>query len=405
MARHNLGTVLSFEFRRTVGRRRFWISTLIVPVAVGIVLAMVYLSNSASTRSEDALKDSRLAFSYTDESGLISRGIAARFGGSPATDPDRALAAVKAGAADAYFTYPADPRAPIQVHGLDKGLFENGKYEAIARQLLTLSAQERIGDPDLAAAAQDTATIDAVTYRDGLPAGGINEAIPPLAFLAIFYLTIMLMGNHMLNSTLEEKENRVTEMILTTMSASTLVIGKFLSLIAAGILQILLFSSPFIIGYLFFREELNFPNLDLSSLVFDPGAITVGALLLTGGFLLFTATLVAAGAALPTAKDAGAVFGTMMGLIFVPFYVFSLIASNPQAPVVQVFTFFPYSAPVTAMLRNGFGSLAGWEAAVIVAELFALAALMFALAVRIFRHGSIAYTSKVSLGSVLGRGR
>jgi ABC-2 type transport system ATP-binding protein len=59
-----------------------------------------------------------------------------------------------------------------------------------------------------------------------------------------------------------------------------------------------------------------------------------------------------------TAKDAGTFTGFMMAMIFIPFYIVTLIISTPQALIVQIFTYFPFSAPVTALLRNGFGSLA-----------------------------------------------
>ncbi|MEO6996666.1 MAG: ABC transporter permease, partial [Terracoccus sp.] len=137
----------------------------------------------------------------------------------------------------------------------------------------------------------------------------------------------------------------------------------------------------------------------------QPGPMITGALLLFGGFLLFTGTLVAAGAIMPTAKEAGSIFGAMMVLLFVPFYALSLVVSDPTSPIVQVFTFFPYTAPFTAMLRNGLGSLPGWQAAIVITELIVLGSLVLLLAVRIFRYGSIQYTSKVSLTSALGRRR
>src|SRR5450756_1249963 len=96
----------------------------------------------------------------------------------------------------------------------------------------------------------------------------------------------------------------------------------------------------------------------------------VGALLLLGGFILFTGTLVAVGAVMPTAKEAGPVFASLMVVIFVPFYVVTLIVSDPHALIVQIFTYIPFSAPVTAMLRNGFGSLSSIESAIVIAELF-----------------------------------
>ena len=167
-------------------------------------------------------------------------------------------------------------------------------------------------------------------------------------------------------------------------------------------MQILLFTTPVLVAYLFFRDQLALPEprpLPLSSC--DPGRMITGGLLLFGGFLLFTGTLVAAGAIMPTAKEAGSIFGAMMLLLFVPFYALSLVVSDPTSPIVQIFTFFPYTAPFTAMLRNGLGSLPTWQAATVITELIVLGTLVLLLAVRIFRYGSIQYTSKVSLTSVL----
>jgi ABC-2 type transport system permease protein len=98
--------------------------------------------------------------------------------------------------------------------------------------------------------------------------------------------------------------------------------------------------------------------------------MTVGALLLLGGFTVFTGVLVAIGAIMPTVKDAGTIFGPLMALIFVPIYAMSLIISDPHAPIVQISTYFPLSAPVTALLRNGFGTLTPVEATIVIAELF-----------------------------------
>jgi ABC-2 type transport system permease protein len=57
---------------------------------------------------------------------------------------------------------------------------------------------------------------------------------------------------------------------------------------------------------------------------------------------------------------------------------------------------------VTALLRNGFGSLGTVEACIVIAILYVGSALMFRLAVRLFQHGSVSYHSKVSIRTALG---
>jgi ABC-2 type transport system permease protein len=221
----------------------------------------------------------------------------------------------------------------------------------------------------------------------------------------VFILVIMLLSNQMLSSTLEEKENRVTEMVLTTVDPTTLILGKIVALFGMGLVQVLVFLAPVVAGYLFFRDRLAIPEVDLSEVQVDAPTMVVAVLLLVGGFVLVTGVLVAIGAIMPTAKDAGVVFGPLIFAMFVPFYIVSLIISDPQALIVQVFTYFPLTAPVTAMLRNALGTLEPWAAGVVIAELFVLGAVVLRVAVHLFRHGSTAYTDKLDLRAALGRAR
>jgi ABC-2 type transport system permease protein len=401
---HNLGTVVGFEFMRTIKKRGFIIATLAIPVVFAIIFALVYASNSSTSANADAQKNSALTFTYTDASGLIPAPLAQAAGGTPTSDPAAALEAVKNGSSEAYFAYPADPATqPVKVYGADKGMFENGKYEAVAKHLLTTAAQSRVNSPEVTAALSGGVKFDAETYRGGRVSGGIGSVIPPLLFLVIFYVSIILLSNQMLNSTLEEKENRVTEMILTTLNPTTLITGKIISLFAVGLLQIAVFLTPIAVAYFLFRDSVSLPDLDLSSLVFEPVPMITGLLLLLGGFTLFTGVLVAIGAIMPTAKEAGTIFGPLMALIFVPFYAVSLIVSDPEALIVQVFTYFPLTAPVTALLRNGFGTLGPVESAIVIAEVFIAGILVLRLAVHLFRYGSIEYGRKLSIAGTFRR--
>jgi ABC-2 type transport system permease protein len=404
MARHNLRTVISFEVTRTLKKRRFWIATLIVPVALAIVALLVGSSSAATDTSVNAQKNAKFTFSYTDASGYVLPAVVKAIGGTEATSPSAAIAAVKAGKLDAYFDYPANPvKQHVKVYGVDEGIFNNGKYSSVATQILVASTEAKINNKTLTALAQGNLQIDSTTYKNGQVSGGIAGVIPPLLFLVLFYLIIILLGNQMLTSTLEEKENRVTEMILTTMNATTLVIGKVLSLFIVGLVQMIVFAIPVVLGYVFLRTTLSLPSFDLSTFQLNPEQMIVGALMLLGGFILFTGTLVAVGAVMPTAREAGQIFGIMMVLIFIPFYVVAQVVSDPNAVIVQIFTYFPYSAPVTAMLRNGFGSLALWQAIIVLAELYVIGFAVLRLGVQLFRYGSIEYTKKLSLRTVFVR--
>ena len=103
------------------------------------------------------------------------------------------------------------------------------------------------------------------------------------------------------------------------------------------------------------------------------------------------------------ARDAGPIFAVLMVLIFIPFYIVPLIISDPTAPIVQTFSWFPYSAPVTALLRNAFGVLPLWQGIAIAVELLFLAVVVLRVAVQLFRYGSIEYSRRVSLTDAFSR--
>ena len=402
MPRHALRHVVEFEVRRTLTKRKFWLATLFVPVVLILVFGISIVSSSSSQDAAQAQSGERFAFEYVDPSGLVDPALATAAGGIVVASTDQGIAHVKSGAVEAFFAYPADPTAQaIEVYGVNGGIFANAKYSAQASSLLQDSATAKIGSTRLSAIARGTFTTHTTTFQYGSVAGGIESVIPPLIYLLLLYIVVILMGNQMLSATVEEKENRVTEMILTTIRATTLLVGKVISLFIVGFVQMLVFVIPIAVGYVFFRDKLNIPEVDFSALEFQSRPMIVGALILLGSFSLFTATAVAVGAAMPTVKDAGPVYTGVILTLFLPIYAVSLIVSSSGSPVVNALTFFPYTAPVTALLRNAFGSLPLWIAVVDIVMLFALSALVLRIAVQIFKYGSIEYSGRVSLRGVL----
>lgn len=404
MARHNLRTVIAFEFRRAVTKRSFWAITLFVPLFVIALGALIIGGSVSSQTTADAQKNSRFEFLYTDHSGLVDPTIAKQAGGTEIRSEAEGVEEVQIGGTPAYFIYPADPaKEPIKVYGEDAGVFQNGKYSAVAESVLSTSVEHSMSDPTGVAILQGHVNSSTTTFKDGKVAPGFEAILPALIFLAAFFVVIVFLGNQMLNSTLEEKENRVTEMILTTINPTNLLLGKVISLFGVGLIQLAVYAVPLVIGFVFFRGQLDVPALDLTGLVFDPQKMIVGALILVGGFALFIGSLVALGAIMPTAKDAAPLMSVVIFAVVVPLYASSYALSSPQSPIVQVLAYFPYTAPIMALILNAFGSLPLWQAIVIIAELFALSYVVLRIAVRLFRYGSIEYTSKVRIRDVLGR--
>lgn len=405
MNAHNFGTVLAFELRRTLLRPVYWLTTLSVPLLMIAIMALTIFSNSsAASQAESAAEG--VTFAYADASGIVVPEVAARLGGTPAPDPAAAAQAVRDGTSDAFISVPADPTAePVSVVARDDGLFNSGHWGALGERLVQESAAARIGDPRLASLTRSV-PVTLELWKDGRLSPGVAGAILPGFFLVLLYAAILMLGQQMLNITVEEKENRVTEMILTTIKPSVLILAKVVAVIIAGVVQVAVFMIPALVwlgvtgGAAIAGAPSGAGAALPSTLVVDPGAIAIAALLFVGGFSLFTALLVTVGAMMPTVKDASSAFAAVILLMFLPLYMLQVIASDPSAVVTQVLTYFPVTAPITAQIRNATGTLSLPEALIALVVLYVSAGVLLWLAVRLFGQGSISYNSRLRLSAL-----
>ncbi len=410
-SRHNLVTVMAFEFKRTVLKPRFWLISLSVPVLIAVVVALVAISGQTTADRAESQDRQPVTFTYTDASGLIGPAVAQAAGGTEVDDAAAARAAVVAGTSQCHIDYPKDPlNQPIVVAAKDLGLFDSARYSGVALNVFQTSVTDRIGDPTLAKLAVTEPDVQVATYTNGALTPGIAGVIVPGMFLLLFYLAVLMLGNQMLNVTLEEKENRVTEMILTTMDPTTLIVGKVFALVLIGIVQGLVVAVPASFAFNLLSGMIGIPapaagTAALGGVPIPVVPTVIGALLFLFSFLMFTGLLVAIGAVMPSAKEAGNTFGVVMLSMFIPLYAGSLLVSDPHGVVSQVFTFFPLTAPVSALLRNATGGLYWWEALVALGMLAVSGWVFLSLGVRLFRTGSISYGSRVNISRALGWSR
>lgn len=402
---HNLSTVIRFEIVRALKKKSFWILAISFPLVFAATFGILFLSNKATDDAAEKLKEQSFSVAITDESNLVKSPLiaAAKAAEVKPSDKQAAINRVKDGQLDAYIYYPKDlDQQPIEIYGKDVGIFDNGRYDSLANGLLSASVQSDV-NPAIRKVVQGKVNSTSTVYRDGKVHDSIQEMILPGVFLILFYFLITFFGNQMLTSTTEEKENRVIEMILTTIEARTLIVGKIISLIILAIIQGLLVVLPVLIGYLIFHDQLKLPSVDLSSLPVDPQRIAIGFLAFAGSFMLFTGLLVAIGAAVPTAKEANSFFGVVMILLFGPLYAVTMFISMPDAPLVKFLSLFPLTSPIPLMLRNAAGNLGLGEATLGIAILAAAAIIVIAIAVRIFRFGALEYNRKLSAKEIFAR--
>lgn len=395
-----LGTVVRFEFVRAVKKPAFWIGTLALPVVIVLVSLLVGIGQAAGTDSVvSGSSATKTPFRYLDHSGLVSESVAAKWGGSASTDAGADRAAVRSGALDAFIEFPASPSTTaIQVDAADRGLFANGGYSSLAERVLEQSVAATVDDPETVELLRSPPATDVTTYADGQVAPGWLSIVPPFLYVAAFFGLVILLAARMVTVVVEEKENRISEMILTAVTAGDLIRGKVIAMLLVGFVQVGVFVVPGLVGML---AVLPLVASQLGGLTIDPWRMLVGALLLVGGVLLASGLFVAVGAAVPSIKDASALQSAAIFALIIPLYAAFFVMTTPSSPVAAFFTYFPTFTPVTAMVRNAVGSLSVTESVVCIVEVFVAAGLLLWFAEYLFRHSVAQYGSKVTLRQIV----
>ena len=399
---HNLRTVFSFEVTRTLKKKTFWIMALAMPLLIGGIFGIVFLSNSATQSAVEDMEKQHFSALVLDKSGLISDQAIDLFGFTRTDDRSAGIKSVKTGKVDAFLYYPADLTKGAEVFGKDIGIFNNGRYDAVARSLIENSVNTSV-DVNTRTVISGNLSVQPTTYRDGEVFNPLMHMIAPGLFLVLFYFLIAMFGNQAVTSTTEEKENRVIEMLLTTVKSRTVIIGKLFALAVLALIQAALLITPALVGYILLRETLSLPALGLSSLPFDPVRIGTAFVIFTASFILFIGLLVAIGAAVPTAKEAGNVIGIVMTGLFAPLYAASLFISNPESGIVQFLSYFPLTAPIPLLLRNAAGTITWGEVLIGTTILVISAIFVIRVAIRIFQHGALEYSRKLGFKEIFGK--
>ena len=397
---HNLGTVFKFETIRVLKKPTFWLMALGFPLMFAALYGIMFWSQSTTMQAAKELEKQEFSLAVTDDSKLVRPELLMVAKTKTVESKEAGINDVKNGKIDAYIYFPKDiGKQKVEVYGKDVGLFQNGKYGAVAQSLLSQSVASSVSQAQVAIL-QNKVQLSSTTYLDGKEHGGINEMIAPGLFLVIFFMLVTFFGNQMLTSSTEEKENRTVEMLLTMVKTDTLITGKILSLMVLALIQMSVIVLPVVAGYLAFGSKLQLPNMDLSLLVFDPVRIGLALVIFLASFMMFTGMLVTLGAMMPTAKEASQWFGLVIMLIFGPFYGITAFVSFPDSPFVKFLSLFPFTAPIPLLLRNAVGNLPAWEGLLGVALLIVAAVFVLWLAVRIFRYGAMSYDSKLSLSAL-----
>lgn len=385
------------EYLYNLKRPSFLFAVFGVPIFTFVVWALVFLV--MSNNEGNITKDSK--FGYVDYAGVLDNPVQLtdkpeQFIAYP--DEQAARVALDSKAINAYFVLPKDY--------LNTGNVQSYSYDSISDTLkddlaafLLANLSHGIENKFPLERIQDPVTL---TIRPEDSGRSLTEAnLPALIFIPLIFAFVFLMSSNvtsgfLMGGIVEERANRIMEILITSITPMQLLMGKIIGLGALGLTQLVIWGAA---GAFLVRFGQQFPFLNGISFPIDMMIVFV-IFFLVSYFLL--ASLMAGIGAVVGSEQESRQFASLLSLILViPFFFLTTFINNPGSPLALALTFIPFTAPMTILLRMGFSSVPLWQLAISFVILVLTSLFVIWASARVFRWGLLLYGKRISIREVL----
>ena len=175
--------------------------------------------------------------------------------------------------------------------------------------------------------------------------------IAPIGFVYILWISIMQVASMLLNNTIEEKSNRIIEVLLSSVTAWELMAGKLLGIAAIGLTMLLTWiaSAAFMLWYWASPEAEMLTSL--ASVIFDSTLLPAFVFYFVLGYFMYASIFLAIGSICNTIKEAQNFMGPVMMIMIVPILTMAFIPKDPHGTLATVLSWIPVYTPFVMMNR------------------------------------------------------
>ncbi len=407
MRGHTL-TVFVYELRRNFKRRGYLFTTFGLPILIFVLFTLIQklATNSAASLSdpetvneivEEFTPDENTRIGYVDESGMFplpDEGVANLVGYA---DQAAAEAALEAGEIDLFYVIAPDYMETGNVTTVlpELNISQLGNLGLVAALMQGRLAREI--DPELRMRIANPGNYTEVNLS---LLGGDEETGTPTedtaffivyVFAVILMLTVFMTNGYLMQTVLEEKENRVIEILISSLQPLQLLTGKILALGLLGLLQIVVWiGGVYVLVSLVSGAQLGEAVSLFASLAQVELPVQLIPLLLVYyilAYLLFAGLYSIVSALFNSMRE-----GQQYSVLFVlpaiaPLYFLSLFATSPDSGLPVFLSLFPITAPIAMTSRLVISNVPAWQIALSIGLLALTVIFVIWLAGRIFRVG------------------
>lgn len=255
--------------------------------------------------------------------------------------------------------------------------------EAFEIARLNQRIQQDTIDPDLVEFIRSGVKINQIKIEEDGKEGKSNfETVFFSSFIFILLLMMMVIysGQMLVRSLLEEKSNRIIEILVSSCNPNELLAGKVFGLSALGLTQILIWM---MIGIALAGSAVipldAFKNI-LPMLVY-----------FILGFIFFTTLFVGIGSIVSTEQEAQQITSYLSIIMVIPVVIVFPAMQNPDSTIIKVLSYIPITTPSVMLLRLNIAPVPLWEIAATLGLLIVSTLITIKFSAKIFRIGILAY--------------
>jgi len=403
--------VARHEFLMHLRRRSFVLSTALVPLlglsaslVVGLGGADLVGQLGSSEPGQLAREGYSGRIGYVDRGGFVASLPADGAEGTFRAYPDEAAArqALRGREVDVVYVlssdYPADRRVVRIAPGMTFAADDGRALEHLLRHNLWPEGSESLladlAQPMRRVVVERDAGPEAV--RSGLLELGPRRMLVPVIIAAFLYSTIFMLSSFLLQSVTTEKENRVVEILLTSLPPFQLLTGKVLGLGLLGLLQLAVWSlSGLFVWHSDARAILGLAALNLGWRV---ALLALTYFLL--GFLFYASLMASIGALVPSFQESGPLAFVVLAPAWMPFVILQTLLREPDGWLARLLSLLPPTAPLVMTMRVLSGGVPPGEILLGFLIFVAGAVLVLWLAARLFRANLLLSGDAVGLRSL-----
>jgi len=222
-----------------------------------------------------------------------------------------------------------------------------------------------------------------ITEGEEIKEEGYGNLILSYLFSFLLYISLLMMGSMVMQTVIQEKSNRIVEVLLSSVTSKELMIGKILGAAITGLMQMAIWISPVVLvastSWFMLPSEVT---IDITFL--QVAYLLVNFFL---GLLIFVGLFATVGSIFENPQDAQSGMWPIMMLIMIPFFIAMSMIENPSNPVASVASMLPFAAIIVMPAKMALVDVPLWQ--VILSTLINIATVfaIFPIAGKIYRVG------------------